>query len=865
MASVNTESAKPGDMSLGHFGVPEFGWRVPLDHEFPEKWGALKYLRFLQMIKLIPTICRYFKFIQKMKALGRRPFIDIVPVSFKRIYGVPIGGIGCGAINRGWKGEFCRWSLTPGIYTYDIVEVNQFTVRIQRPDQPVYQQVLYPGQVSSQHLAQSWQWQFPGNQAQYHGLYPRAWTVYRIPDQDVTLVCRQVSSVFPHDYSDTCLPVGVFVWEIHNHAPAPVDVSIMFTWQNGIGAASDRNGGRWNEAFCTEGAEGSSEASVVGVLLHDDQPINRCTMGISAASQEGVKVTHCAAFNPSANADALWEDLLEDGHLNSSTDPAPKSQEGELTAAAVCASCQVGDKSQSKMEFVLAWDMPRVHFKSKGQSYLRRYTRWFGQDGKAAPRLCSHALRNYPQWEEAIESWQRPILEEDFYPAWYKSALFNELYFMSDGGSVWLELQEDRANGSPAGSNSTPDRPCKMAKLRKDVGLFAYLEGHEYRMFNTYDVHFYASFALTMLWPRIEISLQDFIGSCVSVTDDESYSQLANGKQATRKLADCIPHDIGDPEEEPWKRINGYYQHDTCQWKDLNLKFVLMIYRDFYQIQDLVFLREMYPKCKTVMETAKLQDIDDDGLIDNSGMPDQTYDAWVMTGASAYCGGLWLAALRCMVEMAHILGHDTDASEYSAILDKGKVSYEAKLWNGKYYNYDSSHSPLSQTCMADQLAGQWYLRACNLARDQTGADIFPANHVRSALETVYRTNVLPFREGRFGAVNGVKPNGRIDCSTMQSEEVWTGVTYGLAASMIQEGLVKEGFQTASGIYHTCYERAGLGFQTPEAIMLKQAFRSSGYMRPLAIWAMQWALENRHKQAALEDAVKSPGENCNGNI
>ena len=51
---------------------------------------------------------------------------------------------------------------------------------------------------------------------------------------------------------------------------------------------------------------------------------------------------------------------------------------------------------------------------------------------------------------------------------------------------------------------------------------------------------------------------------------------------------------------------------------------------------------------------------------------------------SAYCGGLWLAALRCMIEMADILGHITDSLEYSAILDKGKESFEKKLWNGQY-------------------------------------------------------------------------------------------------------------------------------------------------------------------------------------
>ena len=39
-----------------------------------------------------------------------------------------------------------------------------------------------------------------------------------------------------------------------------------------------------------------------------------------------------------------------------------------------------------------------------------------------------------------------------------------------------------------------------------------FILGHEYRMYNTYDVHFYASWALAMLWPQLQISLQYDIG-----------------------------------------------------------------------------------------------------------------------------------------------------------------------------------------------------------------------------------------------------------------------------------------------------------------------------------------------------------------
>lgn len=53
--------------------------------------------------------------------------------------------------------------------------------------------------------------------------------------------------------------------------------------------------------------------------------------------------------------------------------------------------------------------------------------------------------------------------------------------------------------------------------------------------------------------------------------------------------------------------------------------------------------------------------------------------------ASAYCGGMWLAALRMMIEMATILKKEDDVLHYKEILDKGKVSYQNKLWNGKFH------------------------------------------------------------------------------------------------------------------------------------------------------------------------------------
>lgn len=45
---------------------------------------------------------------------------------------------------------------------------------------------------------------------------------------------------------------------------------------------------------------------------------------------------------------------------------------------------------------------------------------------------------------------------------------------------------------------------------------------------------------------------------------------------------------------------------------------------------------------------------------------------------------------------------------------------------------------------------------------------------------------MSFAGGQMGAVNGMRPDGVPDHSSVQSDEVWIGVVYGLAATMIHE-------------------------------------------------------------------------------
>ena len=53
-------------------------------------------------------------------------------------------------------------------------------------------------------------------------------------------------------------------------------------------------------------------------------------------------------------------------------------------------------------------------------------------------------------------------------------------------------------------------------------------------------------------------------------------------------------------DDEPWERVNAYVIHPTQEWKDLNTKFVLQIYRDYTHTKDISLLEDVYSSVKVL-------------------------------------------------------------------------------------------------------------------------------------------------------------------------------------------------------------------------------------------------------------------------
>ena len=69
---------------------------------------------------MLPLGFRYTSHFLGKVCRGRLPPIDQYRMRDGRgVYGAPCGGVGGGTVGRGHAGEFCRFQMVPGMYSYE--------------------------------------------------------------------------------------------------------------------------------------------------------------------------------------------------------------------------------------------------------------------------------------------------------------------------------------------------------------------------------------------------------------------------------------------------------------------------------------------------------------------------------------------------------------------------------------------------------------------------------------------------------------------------------------------------------------------------------------------------------------------------
>ncbi len=776
-------------------------------------------------------------------------------------HGIPLGGLGAGCIGRAPNGRFNLWHLDGGEHVFDHFPACQFAIY----EQTAGAAQTYALTTDSQGLS-SWQG-YPATEergGRYQALYPRSWYCYEdIFTADLT--CEQFSPIWPDNYQESSYPVAVFVWTAHNPTNQPITLSILLSWQNMVGwftnaeASSEiqqredgspfydyvpplrRSAGNFNQLVTSDQATG-----IVMDGAWTGSPGEGDGQFCIATATDGA-VTHYTRWNPDGDGADLWADFAATGSLGNVVDTTPADDNGQV-GCAISIKFTLAPGETKEIPVVLSWDLPVTEF-APGKSAYRRYTDFCDRSGRNAWQWAQDALANYQTWQQKIIDWQQPILDRSDLSDWFKMALFNELYDMASGGTLWS-----------AASDADP------------MGQFGVLECMDYRWYESLDVRLYGGFSTLMLWPELEKAIIRAFARAIPTEDPTQriigyYYTVGEAEHlAPRKLKGATPHDLGAPNENPWTATNYTSYQDCNYWKDLPSDFVLQVYRAFLLTggDDIEFLAECWPAVTETLQYLKLFDKDGDGVPENGGAPDQTFDDWQLKGLSAYCGGLWFAALEAAIKIGDLLQQHGKISgsfaimksQYQRWIKQGKIVYQNKLWTGRFYRLDAESN--SEVVMADQLCGQFCARLLELP------DIVDEEYIEIALDTIYDACFVKFNEyaaehakpqnqkfegaqtGFFsaaqlgmaiGAANGVKPDGSPEnADDTHQLEVWTGINFGLAAFLAQMGKRDQAMAITEAVVRQIYDY-GLQFRTPEAITAMGTFRACHYLRPMAIWAI----------------------------
>lgn len=732
--------------------------------------------------------------------------------------GVPLGGIGTGGITRSSDGRFSRWTLKAGgVRNFD-VPANGFMLRV-KPQGALPDCLALQPKPASDTLCG---FQYLDETPEWSGLFPFAWHRHA-PFHGVEAECLSFSPVIHDDMSASALPVALFRWRLSNRNDMPADASMIFHFANMNGWFADFATGRPDRvaAGCFNRPMDIDEGT--GVILdrrrtgtEPGEGDGEWAISVTGGSDTAFARTVC--FDGDGDGGDFWNAVTETGDAPDMgpgwlTEGGFREVSPALPTAAVSGRVQIEPHGVRELTFALVWDLPVITF-GQGRKWYRAYSDDWGRTGRAAEALTRHAQQNANEWERRISAWHDDV-ETALGPEPHRAGMaINELYFLVDGLTVYTS-----AHASPDG--------------RRHFGL---IECHDYALYNTLDLWIYAAEAIGQFCPQLSASVAEDFADHLIAEDPAPRRHRWDKSMFPLNAAGACPHDLGGPGEDPFVVPNSYTYRDSTIWKDLNCDLVLCIWRDGQRMGP-AWRQALFPKIKAAIDHLQRFDRNGDGLIENDGIPDQTFDNIPMTGPSSYCGGLWIAALKAAALMAKEAGEPALAKRWSDQAADATGAFETLLFNGTWYRVDTA-GPLSEACFIEQLLGPFLSRRFGLG------DIVDPKRARLALTAIYRNNFIEAGGGE-GAVSLAKiPQGATaflphkDDTSFQTTEIQPGFNMSFAAQLEEWGLHEKADNLRRALFRELYVKRNLVFQTPAAIdAASDTCRAILNMRPLSVWWM----------------------------
>ena len=369
--------------------------------------------------------------------------------------GVPLGGIGVGAVDLAPDGHFTRFAINN--WSTDGVDMA-------RRDNPAWDREAFlalwekdaSGTIVTRRLQRDRQTQ-DGMRAYahstYRGLFPTATLSF---DDDHDPQPRTLVSVFAHsglvaqNVKDSSLPGFWIEVTLANSDSKSVEAAIALSWPDLIGrglydlaAGQEKDG--YAGPFHTEklvpvpAIPSQVEPMTVGTLrgLHqfvsETPAIRQLTyqnyvdgMAILAEAPAHGVITSYASWNPKSPEDA-WKSFRDDGSFASRTKKSGLSAPDQGSSASVVAiKATVAPGGKQTFRFLVSWSIPQPP-KASVRFGTQDYGRYFQNHFRDFASLLAYEVEGRARILADTLAWQQPILDSTM-PDWLKFKLINSAY-----------------------------------------------------------------------------------------------------------------------------------------------------------------------------------------------------------------------------------------------------------------------------------------------------------------------------------------------------------------------------------------------------------------------------------------------------
>lgn len=625
----------------------------------------------------------------------------------------------------------------------------------------------------------------------FRGEYPFARYDFEDAGLPVQVSLEAFTPLVPLRARDSAIPCAVFNVTVENPGPAEAEVVVLGTQQNAVGYTGDapillRSYRGYG------GNRNRLVRSARSLQLHMTADGDRKGRGWGdmVLAVVGPRASGSASWS---SAGALRDDLAQHGRLDGPEEAGP-SPAGETLDGAVCSTVRLKAGQSRTVTFVLAWHFPNAHHGSDGAGWVHTgnmYANWWPD----ASAVAAEAIARLKELTEQTHRFHGAVYETNV-PYWLRDRLTSQLAVLRSKTCFWAA---DGYFGGWEGCGHA-DGCCHGSCTH----VWHYAQAH------------------ARLFPELARKMRE---------STYGYQRADGG----------LPH-----------------RHPSAETAtDGQFGDILGAYREHLTSSDSAWLDALWPKVKKAMEYAIGRwDKDEDGVL--AGAQWNTLDDY-LGGSTSWMGTLYLAALAACARMAEMHGEPELAQRYRAIRQSGAARQDATLFNGEYYiqiRDPEPHRDYGEGCHIDQVLGEWWANQVGLPT------AYPVEHVRSALRALLTHNFqarmrgVPQSPRKFVSdedaclqmiswPRGVRPVPAM----LYGDEAMTGFEYAASATMVQFGLIREGFLVAKAVHDRYDGRMRTGLTPGDTASWGYSGNPFGddecgkyYARAMSVWSLLLACQ-----------------------